>query len=247
LDHKAKRDFPFYNGQPLEISIGGWLIVVLSVVVAFAILITLPFATFPLSLIPAVVYTGLPLVTIAVGTGGRHTALFGPVGLRELGLAVGFGFLTVIISMVTALALIQFVPMSANPTASGLAEATSLDVLAFLLRTGIQLVGEELMTILPLLAVLWLCFRHLKLSRTVALVTAVIVSTLWFGAVHLPTYNWNFVQALGGIGTARLVLTAAYLLTRNLWVSAGAHIVNDWFELLLPLALPGGHTPIGTQ
>jgi uncharacterized protein len=167
--------------------------------------------------------------------------------LKEFGLAIGFGLLTLVVSVVTALVLSQFVAMSANPSAAALSTATTADVLTFLLRTAIQLLGEELMTILPLLAVLWLCFRHFKLSRRVSLLVAVVVSTLWFGAVHLPTYDWNLVQALGGIGAARLVLTTAYLVTRNIWVSTGAHIVNDWFEFLLPLALPGGHTPIGTQ
>lgn len=105
-----------------------------------------------------------------------------------------------------------------------------------------------MLTILPLLAVLWLCVRKFNLSRRVGLIIAVILSTLAFAAVHLPTYDWNLLQCFGGIGTARLVLTAAFLITRNLWVSAGAHIVNDWTEFLAPTLLGGlsGHTPIGT-
>lgn len=35
-------------------------------------------------------------------------------------------------------------------------------------------------------------------------------------------------QCLLLIGTARLILTLPYLITRNLWVSTGAHIINDW-------------------
>ena len=37
------------------------------------------------------------------------------------------------------------------------------------------------------------------------------------------------------IGSARLVLTLAYIKTKNIWVSYGAHLINDWtlFELLI--------------
>ncbi|MCR6672450.1 CPBP family intramembrane glutamic endopeptidase [Devosia ginsengisoli] len=241
-------DYPYYNGSPVEIGPLGWLAIVAAVGVAFTLLITLPFATFPLSLITPIVYTGLPLLTLALVSGGHQNALFRRFGLKEFGLAIGFGLLTLAASFAVGLVLFQITDMSANPTAGVLAKIGGVDLVAFLVRTAIQLVGEELMTILPLLAILWLCVRHFGLSRRVGLVIAVILSTAWFAAVHLPTYNWNFIQCFGGIGTARLVLTAAFLLTRNLWVSAGAHVVNDWTEFFLPMLLGGlaGHVPIGT-
>jgi membrane protease YdiL (CAAX protease family) len=49
-----------------------------------------------------------------------------------------------------------------------------------------------------------------------------------FAAEHLPTYDWNVVQALRGVGVARLILTLPYIMTKNLWVSTGAHVLNDW-------------------
>jgi membrane protease YdiL (CAAX protease family) len=36
------------------------------------------------------------------------------------------------------------------------------------------------------------------------------------------------VQCVVVIGSARLVLTLAYVWTKNIWVSTGAHIINDW-------------------
>lgn len=236
-------DFPYYNGQPVEISAAGWLALVASVVIGIALLMLLPFPNFPLNLIPAFLLVALPLLTLARVSGGHHPALFGRFGVKELALAIGFGMLTMVASLAMGLLLLQFTAMTSNPTATGLAAAGSADVAIFLLRTAIQLLGEELLTILPLLAVLWLCVRQFHLSRRLGLVIAVIVSTAWFAAVHLPTYNWNLLQCFAGIGTARLVLTAAFLLTRNLWVSTGAHIVNDWTEFLLPTLL-AGHTPI---
>lgn len=239
---RREHDLPYYDGRPVEISAVGWTIILMAVVAGFVLLIMLPFAAFPFNVVPAVAFTGLPLLALAAVTGGQHAALFGPFGLKDLGLALGFGILTLVGSVGVGLVLARFISMAANPSFEALSHFGAADVVAFMVRTFIQLVGEELLTILPLLAVLWFCVRKLHLSRRVGLVIAVIVSTLWFAAVHLPTYNWNIVQCVAGIGTARLILTAAFLVTRNLWVSAGAHTVNDWTEFLL-----GGlssHVPI---
>jgi membrane protease YdiL (CAAX protease family) len=39
------------------------------------------------------------------------------------------------------------------------------------------------------------------------------------------------------IGVARMVLTLPWIMTKNIWVSTGAHIINDWS--LFGLALLG--------
>lgn len=70
-------------------------------------------------------------------------------------------------------------------------------------------------------------------------------SSLLFAAAHLPTYDWHWVQSFGVIGTARVVLTLAYIWTRNLWVSTGAHVINDWSEFSFTFA--ASHVPIGTR
>lgn len=241
-----KGDLPYYNGQPVAIAPLGWLAIVGSVIAAFLLLIFLPFETAPLNLIPAIVFTGLPLLTLAAVSGGKHTALFRRFGFAQFGMALGFGVLTMLVSAGVALVLLRFVSMSSNPSVDTLTNIGPADLVLFLMRTFIQLIGEELMTMLPLLAVLWFCVNRLALSRGLGLTIAVVVSTFWFAAVHLPTYDWNFAQCFGGIASARLVLTAAFLLTRNLWVSAGAHIVNDWSEFFLPMLLGdlGTHVPI---
>lgn len=147
--------------------------------------------------------------------------------------------------MIVGLLMTRVMELAPNNSVADLATAGTAELLLFLPRTFIQLIGEELITILPLLAVLWLCVSRFGLSRRRALVIAVIASTLLFAALHLPTYGWNVVQCLGTIGTARLVLTLAYVLTRNLWVSVTAHVANDWSLFLMSFA--GGHLPIGTD
>jgi len=48
-----------------------------------------------------------------------------------------------------------------------------------------------------------------------------------------------------GIRSARVILTLAYAVTRNLWVSAGAHILNDWSGFLTAFAV--AQLPIATE
>lgn len=238
------RDLPFYDGRPVEISARGWLVVLLGVVVGFAALVALPLRDAPLNFLPAILFVAIPLGALAMVAGPHWTALFGRYGIKQFGQSLGFGLLTIVVSFIAGLLLSLVVPVAANPVFDTLSALGPAGIAAFLARTFIQLVGEELTTMLPLLAVLWLCVSRFGLSKRTGIIIAVVVSTLWFAALHLPTYNWNIIQCLGIIGTARVVLTLSYLVTRNLWVSAGAHIINDWTLFFVSVA--GSHTPIGT-
>jgi len=66
------------------------------------------------------------------------------------------------------------------------------------------------------------------MSRKSAIILAVIVTGIIFGAYHLPTYNWNLGQAILGIGIARVILIYPYLKTKNIWTSFIVHVMNDW-------------------
>ncbi|WP_428153818.1 CPBP family glutamic-type intramembrane protease [Brevundimonas sp.] len=229
----------------MQISGRGWLVIMVALAAAFVQLELLPLKTFPLDFIPALVFTGLPLLALMAATGWRAPALFRPFRPKGFLAGLGFALLTIACSMIVGLFVSQFMDLAPNTSVADLAAASSMDLVLFLARTFIQLIGEELITILPLLAVLWLCVSRFGLSRRSALVIAFIVSTLLFAALHLPTYDWNVVQCLATIGTARIVLTLAYVVTRNLWVSATAHIANDWSLFLMSFI--GGHLPIGTE
>ena len=236
------RDFPFYNGKPVEIDGPGWLLVIVSLASALLVLTLVPLRTFPYNLIPSLLFVAVPVLALRKVAGPHWNCLFRPVGFRSVGLMVLFGVATLLGSMAMGLVLQQFFELYSNPVADAMAAMSATQVSATLLVTGIQLVGEELFGILPFLAVLWLCVQRLHLSRRLGIVIAVVVSSLLFGAAHLPTYDWHFAQSLIGIGFARLILTLAYIVTRNLWVSAGAHIINDWTGFVFMLEF--GHVPI---
>lgn len=236
----GKGDLPFYDGLPVELGGRGWAIVLAAVVLAFLQLILAPWSDAFWGFAGPVLFTGLPLVALRLVAGPGWTALFGPYGFRAFGASVGFAILTLISSLLAGFVLSRLMAMTPNATIA--MERDKVGLALLLGRAAVQLVGEEAVTILPLLAVLWFCVRRLGWSRRAGLVTAVVVSTLWFSAMHLPTYNWNLLQCLLTIGTARLALTVAYLVTRNMWVSVGAHILNDWTLFFIGFA--GAHGPV---
>ena len=234
-------DFPFYDGRPVNIEAKGWLVILVSVIGAFMILTLTPRFSFPSDLLPAILFVAIPLLTLHRIAGSSWKCLFRPISLRFAGLMVLFGAATLAASLVIGWMLRHFFDLYANPLASEFLSMSEMKIGQMLFVTGIQLIGEELLAILPFLAVLRLCKKHLQLSRTVGIVIALTISSLIFGAAHLPTYDWHWAQSLIGVSLARTVLTLAYLATRNLWVSAGAHVINDWTIFLLAAEYEHAH------
>ena len=234
-----RRDFPFYAGTPVSLSGLQWLLVLASVALAFWLLVA-PWTRPPQPWgmwIPVLLFCLVPLGALALVAGRAWTALFHRLSGRDLLLMVGIAALNLVVTLLVGLLLSGLDYGSANPAFKSMGEAdTATRVMAFAAMVP-QLLGEELLTILPLLALLWWLHTRMKLPRRTALVLAWLLSAIPFALVHLPTYQWDLVQCLVIIGTARLVLSLAYLFSRNLWVSTGAHVLNDWtlfgFALLM--------------
>lgn len=238
-------DFPFYNGYPATVTPLGWGIVMLAVAAGFAILT----APIPVMLntaggfLRAILYVVVPIAVLGMVSSGHWKALFRKLRLRDFLMMPGFAILNLMVSSAVGFLIIKFFGADANPAVEGLAASSSSDNVLFFARTFIQLIGEEVMTILPFLAVLYFAFAKFRWSRRSAIIAAYLVSTLIFGLLHLPSYNWNLIQCVVVIGTARLVLTIPYMITKNLWVSAGAHIINDW--LIFSIAIVGAARAAG--
>jgi membrane protease YdiL (CAAX protease family) len=235
----ATGDFPFYAGTPVVISTRQWWWVMAAVVAAFLVLVLpIPWPGGPLgALAPAVLYPAMALAALAQVAPGHWRVIFGPVRGRELRLMVGFALLNIVVSMsvgATVRALADVTPNAATTLLAGMDTAARV---AFFAKTVPQLLGEELMTLLPFLALLQALTRRFGMGRRRAVMAAWLITALLFGLVHLPTYGWNLVQCVAVIGSARLVLTLPWILTKNIWVSTGAHIVNDW--LLFAMGLLG--------
>ena len=235
----AAGDLPYYDGVPVRLSAPQWLFVLGALAFGFAVLIWsgASFGSGLGRLIPALLFIALPLLALATVAGEHWRALFRPVGLPEFGWMSGFALLNVIVSVGAAMIVKSLTTTAPNPAGALLESASDGERIAFFAATLPQLFGEELLTVLPLLALLTLFHARLGWSRRRALLAAWLLSALLFALAHLSTYDWNLVQCVAVIGSARLVLTAAYLRTRNLWVSTGAHVLNDWLLLGVPLLL----------
>jgi membrane protease YdiL (CAAX protease family) len=239
------KDFPFYNGTPSRISAGQWLFVLAMVVVAFLLLalpIDWPGGAFG-PFIPAILFPTLPLAALAWVAPGHWRSIFGRIGGREVKLMFGFALLNIVVSFGVGAALSAFAEVTPNAAIAQLSALDAAGQAAFLAKTVPQLFGEEVLTILPFLAMLQWLVAGLGVGRQRAIIVAWLLSSLLFGLLHLPTYDWNVVQCVLVIGVARLVLILPWIMTKNIWVSTGAHIINDWS--LFGLALLGAGLAAG--
>lgn len=223
-------DYPFYRGWPVQLSSRQWLIALAGVLVAAGLLV----GQFPifqqgqLWVVPPVLLAAIPLIGLALVAGRHWTALFRKVGPKDIGWMFAFALLNYAIAIPLGLLTVELLGAQQNPGIHALATMSNGERATFFLVSIPQLIGEELVSIIPFLAILYFLTSKAGMSRTGAIIVAWLVTAVWFAAIHLPTYNWNILQCLILIGGARLVLTLAYMKTRNLWVSAGAHIINDW-------------------
>lgn len=110
---------------------------------------------------------------------------------------------------------------NSNPVANGM---TALG----LLKTIPMLLGEELITIIILIII-----ANLLGGTQRSLIIAVTISTLIFGFLHLPTYDWNFAQVIFIISAARIPFTLASLRSDSLYMGLIVHITYDWIVFVL--------------
>ncbi|OQW69429.1 MAG: hypothetical protein BVN35_19055 [Proteobacteria bacterium ST_bin11] len=230
-------DFPFYNGVPTSISNRQWLFVVAMVAIGFSILV-LPIP-WPNGIFkefgPAILMPAIPLLGLAFVAPGHWKSIFGKVGGREVKLMFGFAFLNIVVSMSVGAIVNALTEVTANGSMSQLGDLDLAGRLVFFAKTIPQLFGEEVITLLPFLAVLQWCSKSLGMGRKGAIICTWVMTSVIFGLIHLPTYDWNWIQCIVIIGSARMVLTLPWILTKNIWVSTGAHIVNDWLLFLMAL------------
>lgn len=234
-----RSDFPFYNGAPTSISSAQWLFIMAMVAAGFLVLampIDWPGGKFS-QLIPAVLMPLIPLGALAYVALGHWTAIFGRVRGREVRLMFGFAMLNIVVSMSVGALVFALTAVTPNAANAQLAELDAAGRILFFAKTIPQLFSEEVITLLPFLVLLQVFTRSFSFGRKGAIIGAWLASSVIFGLFHLPTYDWNIIQCIVVIGTARLVLTLPWIMTKNIWVPTGAHILNDW--LLFGVGLLG--------
>lgn len=227
-------DFPYYQGRPAPLSNAGCLLVLAACAAGFAALLTLP------RLAPgttgawagAILFVALQLGGLALAVGSAWKAIFRRPTLREALLALACVPLMVIVPGAMAFLVVGEPGLAANPGIQAFGAMTPAHAANMMAMSAVQLLGEELVTILPFLVLLTLLHR-VGAKPWLALGVSWVATALAFGALHLPTYGWYFGQALLVIGSARLILTGVYMLTRNVWASTITHVANDWMAMAM--------------
>lgn len=240
IERNDERDFPFYNFLPAEIPTWKWIAIILSCIIGFAILLLVGFENQLLDLIPRILFAGIPLATFITLVKPNWRAIFKPLKLADIPTIIVFWLLTLGLSAAAAFIVSGGSPVghfTENSATNTVLDGGFWGIVGFYLGTFMQLFGEELVTILPFLAILYWLHAKFNVSRKLAIILALIVTAVSFGAMHLPTYDWNVVQALLLIGVARIALTLAYIRTKNILVSFGAHVLNDWVGFTLALVV----------
>lgn len=237
IERQDGRDFPFYSLLPAEIATWKWVVVILSCVVGFAVLTFTGSSNQGVESLPRILFTAIPLVTFMYLTRPNWKAIFRPLKWIDAPTIVLFWLVTLGSSAAAAFLVSggDISHFQANSVTDDLLAGGVWNVVWFYVGTFIQLFGEELVTILPFLAVLYWAHNKFGLSRKKAIIAAWVITAITFGAMHLPTYGWNVVQAVVLIGVARLALTLAYIRTKNIAVSFGSHLLNDWATFTLVL------------
>ncbi|MAQ86101.1 MAG: CPBP family intramembrane metalloprotease [Maritimibacter sp.] len=225
---RTECDLPYYRPPPEGFTLTGWLIVLLATALSFVVLglAQQQFHSGFAGFIPPLLFVIIPLVAVAAVAGAKAPfALFRSVGLREVGLMVLFFVLNYIVTIVVGSILVSAFHPASNPAGDMVATASGLDRILFFCWSAVQLLGEEIFTILIFLGVM--AGLNRVMPRKLALCLAVLVAAIIFGLVHLPTYQGNLIQGVTLV-PIRIVLLIPYIITRNIWTSTGAHVLNDW-------------------
>ncbi|MHC9085522.1 CPBP family intramembrane glutamic endopeptidase [Luteimonas sp. RIT-PG2_3] len=228
--------FPFQPGGPAAFDIRDCAVVLLACALAFAALLDIPRA-WPGALggwAAAVTFVVVQLAGLAIAVGAHWRTLFNRPTRRDVLFALGLLPFVSLLPAAVAFLVVGSPNLVANPALQAfgtMAPAVAANAFA---ATAVQLLGEELITILPLLCLLALLQRA-GLRPWLAIGLSWLATSLAFGALHLSTYGWHMGQALLVIGTARLVLTGVFLLTRNVWASTITHIANDGAMMALAM------------
>lgn len=191
IERQDDRDFPFYNDKPVGLASWQWLVIWLSTAVGIAALLLIPQTSNIEALLPRVLFLVIPLAVFAYFTRSNWNLLFYKPTFADYRTMVGFFVLNLAVSGIVALMVMALFGANANRATEGLAQAGALEVIVFYVGTGIQLMGEEVFTMLPFLAIMYFFHKKGKVSRKSAIIWAWVLTAIWFAAAHLPTYGWN--------------------------------------------------------
>lgn len=165
-------DFPFYDGRPEDLGVWRWGLLVVASAAGFVVLSLTPGDNQILLLVGRILFVAIPLVTFIVLAGPSWKSIFRPLRRVDALTMIIFWSVYMVVSILLSQLITAADPghVTANRAADQLSSASEIGF--FYVGTFIQLFGEELFSLIPFLAVLYVCFTRLHLSRTLSIVIA---------------------------------------------------------------------------
>ncbi|MGC6769580.1 CPBP family glutamic-type intramembrane protease [Enterococcus sp. LJL128] len=229
---KKDDDFPFYRNLPYSVAGWQWLVMLLFPFLGFLSLTVVYIPS--LSIYENELFSGIVLVLsgflgLFLAVGKDWKKLFRRIYPKEILLVIGYVLGAILFaSLLGGIIELLSGTLADNPAATNSeGKAALMEYLLLRFQEIFQLFGEEFLAIIPFLAVLHLMVARWQLRRKTAVIIAWIVSSVVFGLLHLPTYDWNIIQCVFLIGGSRMVLTLPYIQTKNIWISYFVHYLYD--------------------
>ncbi|MBE9886377.1 CPBP family intramembrane metalloprotease [Enterococcus durans] len=184
----------------------------------------------------AILTIGVPIIESVSLAAGGFIGLYSLFGME--GLKAGFkkpkkGIVTFLVSYVCAVVLslvMSSVVKNILHASTAANEVTDHLSATFIIETLPMLLGEELLAIVILVIV-----ANLLGGTRKAIVAGILVSSVIFGLLHLPTYQWNLLQCLLIIGVGRIPFTVATLKSDSIWAGYFVHVAYDWIAFIVIL------------
>lgn len=232
-------DFPFYNGKPKTINTAQWAIILGILFIGFLISSFWdPNTSSSLAFLVIIVFSFMKLFfgvgSLALFAGKDAFLLFRKFKPKDLLFLAGILIVDFLYAGAAVVIVNLFDPAKANPAVVSSTQAHGLEL--FLINTLSNfpnLLGEEFLALLPFLAFLYFFYQRAHWSRNKSIAMALLLSSIIFGLLHLPTYQWNWLQVIFVIGLGRSIETAAYIRTKSIWASFLVHFMFDTLAFLV--------------
>lgn len=176
----------------------------------------------------SIILFGLIATAIAFGPKAIPTLFSKPQkgAARHIIIAVLLSYIySIAASLIGRLILHQ--QSAANPIKESFSHGL-LNSARVLFKTLFMLCGEEIIVILPLIIIVSLLVHKKIVSEKTAIIIATILTSIMFGAIHLPTYKWNLFQCFVVIGLTRIPFTISSLRSNSIIAGIIGHITYDW-------------------
>lgn len=186
-------------------------------------------------LIIVTVFLAIQIIGAQIATNNRWRQLFHFPHAKEWLLIAAFFIVAYVTSVVTGIISQNIFGSASGNAAAGLTlKSPHVWTIFFYQRfsSAIQIMGEEFLAIMPLLALTQLAT---SLHLPAPIWWGNIGSALVFALLHLSTYDYNLGYVILGLAFTRIVLNLAFIKTHNMWVSFLVHFLFDTLAFLVLL------------